>query len=72
MPRKMKLSPEGLAHIHRVAMHTLRISFPGQRCYRDAILAVYMVEECLGRQTPTVGDSVRRRWPKEKFVELKQ
>jgi len=65
-----KLSPEGLAHTHRVAMHALRMSFPGQQRYRDAVLLVYMIEDCIGRQTPTIGESVRRKYPREIFPEL--
>jgi hypothetical protein len=67
-----KLSPEGLAHVHRVALQSLRMSFPGQQRYRDAVLLIYMIEDCIGPQTPTMGLTVRARYPREKFRELKQ
>lgn len=70
-PRKMKLSPEGLHHAHKVAMQSLRMSFPGQQRYRDGVLLIYMVEACLGRRlSPTIGDSVRRSYPAAMFEEL--
>ena len=72
MKPRNKLSPEGLAHTHRVAMQSLRLSFPGQQRYRDAVLLIYMVEDCIGMQHPTVGESVRRRYPRDKFVELRR
>lgn len=66
-----KLTRAGMKHMHRVAMQSLRMSFPGQQRYIDAVLVVYLVEECLQeRCNPTIGDSVRRRYPRQMFAEL--
>lgn len=66
-----KLSSEGLHHAHKVAMQSLRMSFPGQQRYRDGVLLIYMVEACLGHRIhPGLGESVRRRYPAAMFEEL--
>ena len=55
----IKLSPEGVRHMARVANHTLSSVFEQSPRYRDAILALYMCEEILGEKLVSSRDYER-------------
>lgn len=57
--KALKLSPEGVRHVAKVANHTLASVYENSPRYRDAVLLLYMCEEVLGEHLVSQKDFER-------------